>query len=253
MGKLAFDHTYVVSSAGDRWGCKGREQGGRILCRGSGHLTLAKCLACQDGRAGIEYGVTGVCFQIANRILWPAAVLVEGAMGYNRMFRHFGHFGSDLGSEPFWPERHRCLAEFGGQRLAEAAAGWCTNGLREAEAAYVMQGDGFVDQAVQRMNLLLDRALAGRLDPGTRARVEQIVGATATRQRELALALQRGEIAPQVYLDQFNQLVAEDFRRIDAVLGRDAFLAVFGEPPEVAANIIDPEAFAAAHGLNRRD
>jgi hypothetical protein len=213
---------------------------------------LAKCLACHDGRAGIDYGVTGVCFQIANRILWPAAVLVEQAMGYNRMFRHFCHFGSDLGDEPFWPERNRCLDEFGGQALGEEAARWFTNGLREPEAAYVMQSDRFVDQAVQRMNLLLDRALAGRLDPGVRARVEQIVAATARRQRELVLALERGEIAPQVYLDQFNQLVADDFHRIDAVLGRDAFIAVFGEPPDVAANIIDPEAFAAAHGLNRR-
>ena len=174
-------------------------------------------------------------------------------MGYNRMFRHFGHFGSDLGDGPFWPERNRCLGELAGQALGEEAARWFTNGLREPEAAYVMQSDPFVDHAVQRMNLLLDRGLAGRVDPGVRTRVEQIVAATATRQRELALALKRGEIAPQVYLDQFNQLVTEDFRRIDAVLGRDAFIAVFGEPPDVAANIIDPEAFAAAHGLNQGD
>jgi hypothetical protein len=253
MRKLAFDHTYVVSSAGDRWGCKGREQGGRVICRGLGRLGLAKCLACHDGRAGIDYGVTGVCYQIANRVLWPAAVLVEAATGYNRMFRHFGHFGSDPGPGPFWPERHRCLGEIGGQALGEEAAKRFTDGLREAEAAYVMQSDRFVEQAVQRMNLLLDRALAGRLDAAARTRIEQIAAATATRQRELVLALQGGEIAPQVYLDRFNELVVEDFRRIDVVLGRDAFIAVFGDPPDVAANIIDPEAFAAAHGLNQRD
>ena len=126
-------------------------------------------------------------------------------------------------------------------------------GLREPEAAYAMQSDPFVEQSVLRMTLLLDRALAGRLDPGVRARVEQIVAATAVRHRELVLAFENGEITPEAYRDAFNDLVATDFRRIDEVLGRDAFLAVFGEPPEVAAKVIDPKAFAAAHGSNQRD
>ncbi len=120
--ELPFDHTYVTSSAGDRWGCKGRERGGRIICRGSGRLALAKCLACPDGMAGVDYGVTGVCFQIANRILWPAAILVEQARGYNRLFRHFGHFGLDRGRGPFWPERDRCLDEVGGRALLPSSA-----------------------------------------------------------------------------------------------------------------------------------
>src|SRR5262245_38770350 len=84
---LPFDHTYVTSSVGDRWGCKGRERGGRIICRGSGDLTFARCLACPDGRAVTTYGVTGVCHQIANRILYPAGILVDRASGYNRSFR----------------------------------------------------------------------------------------------------------------------------------------------------------------------
>jgi hypothetical protein len=257
MAGVPFDHTYVTSSAGDRWGCKGRERGGRIICRGSGRLGLAKCLACPGGMAGVDYGVTGVCFQIANRILWLAAILVEQARGYNRLFRHFGHFGLDRGRGPFWPERDRCLDEVGGRAFAaelrEEAVGWFTRGLREPETAYVMQSDPFIDEAVQRMNLLLDRALGDRVDPGVRARVEQIVAATAARQHELVLAFEDGKIAPETYLDAFNELVATDFRRLDEILGRDAFLAIFGELPEVAAKIIDPKAFAAAHGLTQRD
>ena len=141
MAGLPFDHAYVTSSAGDRWGCKGRERGGRIICRGSGRLALAQCLGCHDGLAGINYGVTGVCFQVANRILWPAAVLVEAARGYNRLFRHFGHFGLDHGRAAFWPERDRCLDEVGGRAFREEAAGRLADGLREAEAAYVMDSD----------------------------------------------------------------------------------------------------------------
>jgi hypothetical protein len=103
------------------------------------------------------------------------------------------------------------------------------------------------------MNVLLDRAFGERLDPGVRARVEQIVAATAARQRELVLAFEDGKIAPETYLDAFNELVATDFRRLDEVLGRDAFLAIFSDPPEATAKIIDPQAFAAAHGLDLPD
>ena len=83
----------------------------------------------------------------------------------------------------------------------------------------MMQSDPFIDEAVQRMNLLLDRALGDRLDPGVRARVEQIVAATATRQRELVQAFKTAEFAPEAYLDAFNELVAIDFRRLDDVSG----------------------------------
>lgn len=178
------------------------------------------------------------------------------ATGYNRLFRHFGHLGLDLGLTSFWPERGRCLDETRqeqGSQLHEQAVGFSVEGPGEPEAAYVMQSDTFVTQSIERMNLLLDRQLGADLDAGVRPRVEQIVAEIATRQRGLVLAWQRGEIAPEAYLDEFTRLVAADFRRLDQVLGRDAFLAVFGAPPEEAAKVIDPEAFAAAHGLTRPD
>ncbi len=191
-------------------GQQGQSQGGRIVCRGSGNLGLARCLAGPDGQAGLAYGVTGVCHQIANRILYPASIRVERAKGYNRSFRFYGDYGADLGMGPYWPERPRCLDQLA-QGLREDTRTFVQEGLREPEAAYVMQSDPFVEQSVQRMNLLLDRALGDRLDPGVRARVEQIVAATAARQRELVLAFENREIAPETYLDAFNELVAHGF------------------------------------------
>ena len=203
--------------------------------------------------------MTGVCHQIANRILYPAGILVDQARGYNRSFRFYDDYGADLGLGAYWPQLARCDYEIYGPSLQEDAAVFVAvesaafevDGLREPEAAYVMENDPFVERSVRRMNLLLDRALGHRLDPGVRARVEQIAAATAARQRELVLAFENHEITPETYLDAFNELVATDFRRLDEVLGRDAFLAVFGEPPDVAAKIIDPKAFAAAHGLHQ--
>src|SRR5229473_4466627 len=64
-----FDHTYVVSSCGLRWGCHGRSTGGNLLRGRVGNSIIADCLAQPTGLAGIKYGITGVCHQIANRIL----------------------------------------------------------------------------------------------------------------------------------------------------------------------------------------
>jgi hypothetical protein len=113
-----------------------------------------------------------------------------------------------------------------------------------------MQRDPFVGAAVQRLNLLLEVALPARLEPGVQARVERIVGATAIKQRDLVRALERGEIPLDAYVKKFRQLMAEDFLRLDWLLGRKVFLAVFDAPPEVAAQAIDPRAFVA--GLTQR-
>jgi len=83
FGNVRGEHTYVVSSQGHRWPCLGRAQGGRPICRGSGDAAVADCVARGDCSAGIRYLRTGVCHQVANRILWPAGLLVERAEGYS--------------------------------------------------------------------------------------------------------------------------------------------------------------------------
>lgn len=72
-----WDHTYVISSDGHVWGCGGRSAGGTIICAGVGNTAKADCLAQPDSQAGIIYGSTGVCHQIANRILSPAGQTVR--------------------------------------------------------------------------------------------------------------------------------------------------------------------------------
>jgi hypothetical protein len=76
------DHTYVTSSEQHVWPCAGRSDGGRMICTRSGSAWLASCLAGAHSTAGIVYGVTGWCHQMANRILRPAGVDVSAARGY---------------------------------------------------------------------------------------------------------------------------------------------------------------------------
>jgi hypothetical protein len=78
------DHTYVMCGTGRKaWSCWGGKTGGTELRRGPGSTKRANAIAQQDERAGIMcYLINGVCHQAANRILYPAGILVTGARGY---------------------------------------------------------------------------------------------------------------------------------------------------------------------------
>jgi hypothetical protein len=67
VGQTIF-HTYVKSSCGASWGCWGGTTGGISICGGTGSSVEADCIDGKDD-AGILYYITGVCHQIANRIL----------------------------------------------------------------------------------------------------------------------------------------------------------------------------------------
>jgi len=89
------DHTYVTSNNPcQSWPCWGRGSGGKEICRGYGKYSLADYISQPNSHAGIEYGVTGVCHQTANRILYPARVIVSKARGYAASSYAYGTYGS---------------------------------------------------------------------------------------------------------------------------------------------------------------
>jgi len=98
-----WDHTYVVSSCGLRWGCWGAETGGTGLSYGTGNSIIADCLSQSNSEAGIVYLRTGVCHQTANRILHPAGITVAGCRGYNVSALRYGTYGRRN-----WPEMAVC-------------------------------------------------------------------------------------------------------------------------------------------------
>lgn len=87
------DHTYVTSSDGYAWGCWGGSIGGNQICQGNGNSAVAACLSQPNSHAGITYLITGVCHQTANRILYPAMVIVSGARGYWLSSLLYGTYG----------------------------------------------------------------------------------------------------------------------------------------------------------------
>lgn len=253
IGTVRGEHTYVMSNEGDRWGCGGRAAGGRLICRGRCDVQLARCLAGPHHDAGIRYGVTGICHQIANRVLWPADVLVDRAKGYSFCLLLYAQYGR--GS---WPELDFCCHLLGAEDLLAARKGEPMaeppkkTGLSEPEAAYVTESseeESFVDESVSILRELVDRNLGGGLDPGKRARLEQIIARMAREQYDLIGAIEHGHMSAEDYFDHFARLVRRTFDEMDRILGRTDFERVFGAPPEAAQTLIDPEAFARAHGL----
>lgn len=108
-----FDHTYV-QTADIYYKCHGGVDNGKQICSGmsdvnfseqmaKGNLSVIDGVKINDGDAGISYLVTGVCHQIANRLLIPARILVNKASGYIVSFIFYGHYG--LGKRPILTEQ----------------------------------------------------------------------------------------------------------------------------------------------------
>lgn len=106
------DHTYV-DVGGQAFGCHGRSSGGSVIGAGAGDLDAGLCLAGAGGEAGIDYMKTGVCHQIANRILLPSGLTTVAARGARWSIRVYGSYGRQ-GTAYYspvhnpWPELLAC-------------------------------------------------------------------------------------------------------------------------------------------------
>ena len=97
------DHVYV-KMGNTYFGCHGGYNEGDVMYTGYGDLEYAVQTAgaqteqiygefVNDGCAGIIYGITGVCHQIANRILWTSQIIVDKAAGYWLSSLIYGPYG----------------------------------------------------------------------------------------------------------------------------------------------------------------
>ena len=106
-----FDHTFVHTvneSTGEiqKFACNGRSDGGNLICSAYGDVGLSEIIAAGEvvdnvnqGTAGIVYLLTGVCHQIANRILAPSKMLVQDVGGYSisqALYGDYGHYYSPI-------------------------------------------------------------------------------------------------------------------------------------------------------------
>ena len=100
------EHTYVVIEKVMRAGCHGRSQGGRLLESSPGDVRMAICLAQPDGGAGVRYGISGVCHQAANRILYAAGTSTLRARGARQSLMAWGLYGIADDGSAYSPATH---------------------------------------------------------------------------------------------------------------------------------------------------
>jgi hypothetical protein len=241
-GAAIFDHTYAVSSCGLRWGCRGRSTGGVLLRSRVGSSAIADCLAGSNAEAGILYGRTGVCHQMANRILHSAGITVAGCGGYAVSVIAYGFYG-----RPPWPELQVCYSGVTVPNVGSVSAGR-SGGQRNlsssSDVPHASQSD--MEQTLTEFLKLAEGALGRQLDQHTRRSLRSVQKNYMARQRQLIHSLDVGALAPEEYLDQLNALLKATMDRMQAILGEQQFFIVFGEAGRHPEGLIDRGTFMDA-------
>lgn len=241
------DHTYVTSSEGHVWNCWGRSTGGQQICSGVADAGQADCLSQKNSHAGLLYGITGVCHQTANRILYPARCIVSAADNYWLTALLYGTYG--LSVVRFKSRLAHCLdgEEYYTPRSKELSG----------EAAYL-----------QKINLLYANALAKQRQPGLskdrlvfrllqnelkitaayRLGSEARAGTTGvllkfqsdllTEKNFYDRALMARRLDPVMYAEKMNEIINNTYKDIKKSLGESRCQKMFGIKREI--RLIDP-------------
>ena len=226
--KPGWDHTYVASSSGKSWACFGRSAGGLSLDSGLGSDSLADCLAYPNDTAGIRYGVTGVCQQASNRILYGTSAMVSKAGGYALSLMMYGPYG--LGH---WLRRDSCV---------EAANN------RPSGLSRVMEtdtGDLDLESADFAVSAFVDhvRSTVGDINSTQEVALRATQLRLRDEQSSLATLLEAGKISGPDYLARVEILLSHSIFDTQQILGDEKSRTLFGEAANHPAGLIDPETF----------
>jgi hypothetical protein len=269
------DHVYLDSDIGASWKCHGRNVGGRLHRHvSSSCLSSSICLASPDqgaifgtlsigdSDAGINYGRTGVCHQIANRILMPTSVDCSDVRGYVRSLLIYGTYGRGL-----WTEQSKCIImddRNGSMGLAEDSAPFWTSsdeplssdkmrgsdkqptrlayGLEEAYARYGYESSEARQAEIEGM---LDAQVGTMIKADEKERLIKLHLAFHHDQDQILAEMERNEIGSQEGMEALTAVRERYFIAIQELIGRERFVRIFGEDLESAvsefSNLLDNE------------
>jgi hypothetical protein len=245
----AAEHTYVTSSDGYEWGCWGRSAGGHAICSGEGFSKEANCLSEPKSRAGIVYGITGVCHQSANRILYPAGVTVSEAKAYWASWLVYGTYGTDTLA---WLARREVCQVIVPQNVESDMRSTDDEQtfMQQVLELYARQAEtppeardsraASEDLLGEELRLGIRYRLGEDFDPGA---MEDLVAKQRDFQkmkRELDEALRAREITPEKHADATNQALAKFMAGCKAVLGPEDYERMFGVS-ETEVVLVDPQ------------
>ncbi|MDD5057192.1 MAG: hypothetical protein PHQ60_04915 [Sideroxydans sp.] len=270
LSELA-DHTYVRTADGRGvWGCWGRSDGGAEICRGGGSSKQADCYSQPWGTTGIVYGVTGVCHQTANRILYPAGAIVSGAHGYWLSSAVYGTYGDAIG----WAAKRLACYWTGGDKLARASLKAMPEKASDAKLATAQNNDdaeytkeiiALYEEVANAPNnfaakkgaapsyLSRELEIAMKYKLGKKANSDN-ASAAIQIQKELHAELNKlvdglysEALTPAEYANQANDLFNKKFKSINGEIGKANYQKLFNIAPEVKLLLINPEVMTKPH------
>jgi hypothetical protein len=268
------DHTYVTSSDGYVWPCWGRSSGGRRISSGNGSSAQANCLSQTHSHAGIIYGVTGVCHQTANRILWPSRTTVSGALGYEASTFFYGVYGT-MGVPQLleWEARkRRCSSVSGDRKIAAALPASIRAATEKAVAPQSAAEREFLDKIealyapyvktmtiaqlaemepvdflAKELDLIADYKLGADKNPEQISSLQQIQSDALKEKANLALALNNRTISGEEYASKVNDLFGTMLNQFSKTIDRETYVKLLDIKPEFTFAIVDPKIMAKMH------
>jgi hypothetical protein len=262
------DHTYVHSDDNYIWECFGQNAGGNPVCSGIGDSSFADCLSHPrylpfGGKvvipgitkyAGITYGTIGLCHQAANRILYPAGVIVAHAKGYQWSSFAYGTYGSE--SVP-WPQLQQCgkshvtmgtttgaSASQGGPSVAQKndQSAQLAAKIRDiyADMSSAITHDPDFTFARKELRALFDVRLGEEYDQRKFDIVANLQFRLRMHKRELAAQLQSQQLTPEQFTIELRNALTKTATQCENVLGAGDFVKLFGIEAKDAADILNP-------------
>lgn len=233
----------VAAHGGHYWTCWGKFRAvGRstalvdgFIGSASGSLPLAECLCRANAYSKrdvhargtiFDYGIDGVCHQLANQVLWAAQapngtpLMVQQARGYSLSTGLYGDYGID--KQAWWQQMQRCTIR---QRNPDPQRGGVMM-LANAPDTFEQHAASVLDD--ERLTALL-----------------QLRQLHQAKLAELKASVHRGGKMPSA--STLNSLNNEFLRRAAVLLGPRDFKTIFGIPAGEVVNLVDPELMADAH------
>jgi len=269
------DHTYVTCSGGYAWPCWGRSAGGYALSSGRGSTERAHCLSKSDSHAGLIYGITGVCHQTANRILWPAQVTVRHSKGYWASHLIYGTYGTSIRG---WLNRLNSCSSASGE-IPECVPTVDLHGHEDADndneppadeldkaylddlRALYEDGDVIPEPDISRGIQLAEpgfmakevelavKYLLGRDTAATTASALQEVQMTAVKEvQEIGQAVADGQMKGREMAYQVNTVSQNALNSCTDILGAEDYVIYMGLEPREELGLVDPVIAERIHG-----
>lgn len=230
------DHTYLSCDNGRSWDCFSRGKGGVMIFEAQAGAKHAQHMSALGHDAGIEYAITGIGHQAANRMLWPAGCLLSEAKGFWACAMLFGAYGSDaarwLGSLTGG------IPEPSGQTEPPRALTRIAPGLRglasSIQERYLKAAGGAHDPdelLFDEFALIMDNRLGRSYSRHRSGQIMRRHEELLMRKRALEEALASGSMDMGVYTGELNSALNHALLDIACDIGVRDFISLFEIDP----------------------